>query len=95
MIGFRDSIIKWKGKFFFVKLTELGDWAAGMRWRESVKMTDHIPAVTEYDEGSVGRISSLMLDVRDLQEPLLYAAALSPMPIERAGPLMYEGKRRS
>lgn len=52
-----------------------------MRWRESVKMTNHIPAVTEYDEGSVGRISSLMLDVRELQEPLLYVTALSPMPI--------------
>lgn len=42
----------------------------------------------------MGRISSLMLDVRELQEPLLYAAALSPIPSERAGPLMYEGKRR-
>lgn len=65
-----------------------------MRWRESVKMTDHILAATEYDEGSVGRISSLMLDVRELQEPVLYAVALRPMQIERAGHLTYEGKRR-
>lgn len=56
-------------------------------------MTDHILAVTEYDEGSVERISSLILDVRQLQEPLLYAASLSQMPIERAA-LMYEENRR-
>lgn len=66
-----------------------------MRWRrELVKMTDHILATTEYDKGSVGRISSLMLDVWELQEPLLYAAALSLMPIKRARPLMYERKHR-
>lgn len=94
MIGFRDSIKRWKGKFFFVKLTELGDWAAGMRWRESTKMTDHKPAATEYDEGSIGRISSLMLDIRKLKEPVLHAAALSPMPIERAGQLMDKGQCR-
>lgn len=62
--------------------------------RESVKMTDHIPAATEYNEGSVRRISSLMLDVRNLQEPLLYATALNPMPIEHAGQLMYARNRR-
>lgn len=77
-----------------MKSTELGEWAAGIGWRESVKTTDHIPAVTEYEEGSVRRISSLMLDVRDLQEPLLYVTALSPMPIERTGKLMYTRKRR-
>lgn len=66
MVGFRDSIKWWKRKFFFVMCEGLGKWTAGMRWRESVKMTDHIPAATEYDEGSVGRISSLMLDVREL-----------------------------
>lgn len=60
----------------------------------SVKMTDYISAAREYDEGSVGRISNLMLDVRELQEPLLYGTALSPMPIKRAGPLMYGEKRR-
>lgn len=49
---------------------------------------------TEYDEVSVGRISSLMLDVRELQEPVLYAAALSLMPIEWARHLIYKGKRR-
>lgn len=58
LIGFRDSIKKWKMKYFFVKAVELGDWAGGMRWRESVKITNHIPAEIEYDEGSVGRISS-------------------------------------
>lgn len=57
-------------------------------------MTDHIPAVRKYDGRSVGRISSLMLDVRELQETLLYAAALSPMEIEQAGPLMYGGKHK-
>lgn len=85
MVRFWDLIKGWKGKFFSVKSEDLGKWAVGMRWRESVKITDHIPAATEYNEGSVGRISSLMLDVRELQEPLLYVAALSPMPIERAG----------
>lgn len=57
-------------------------------------MTDHFPVVTEYDERNVERISSLMLDVRELQEPLLYAAVLSLMSIEQAGPPVYEGKRR-
>lgn len=61
----------------------MGDWAKGMRWQESVKMTDHIPATREHDEGSVGRIGSLMVNVRELQEPVLYAAALSPKPVER------------
>lgn len=64
-------------KILFVKVAELGDWAEKMRWRESVKMTDHIPATREYDEGSVERIGSLMLNVRELQDPVLYAAALS------------------
>lgn len=62
--------------------------------RESVKMSDHISAAREYNGGHVEKISSLMLDVRGLQESLLYVAALSPIPIERAGPLMYGGKRR-
>lgn len=44
--------------------------------------------------GECKRINSLMLNVRELQEPLLYAATLSPMLIERAGPLIYGGKRR-
>lgn len=57
-------------------------------------MIDHIPAEKEYDGVSVGRISSLMLDGQELHEPLLYTATLSSMPIERAGPLIYEGKRR-
>lgn len=66
MIGFWDSIKKWKEKFFLVKLTKLRDWTAEMRWRESVKMTDHILATRKYNGKSVGRISSLMLDVREL-----------------------------
>lgn len=57
-------------------------------------MTDHNPAAMEYNEGSVGRISNLMLDVQELQEPLLYASALRPMPIEWARQLMYAGKHR-
>lgn len=65
-----------------MKVTKLGDWVEGMRRQESVKMTYHIPSAREYDGGSVEKISSLMLDVRELQEPLLYVAALSPMPIE-------------
>lgn len=93
MVRFQNSIKGWKGKFFFVKSAGLGEWAAGMRWRESVKMADHIPAVTEYDDGSVRRISSLMLDVRELQESVLYASTLSLVPIEQAGQLMYQGKR--
>lgn len=51
-------------------------------------------SVREYDEGSVRRIGSLMLNVRELEESMLYAAALSPMPMERAGHLKYGGKRR-
>lgn len=93
MVGFRNSIKGWKGKCFFVKSAGLEEWAVGMRWRESIKMIDHIPTATEYDEGSVRRISSLMLDVWELQESVLYAAALSPAPIEQAGQ-MYQGKRR-
>lgn len=65
-----------------------------MRWLESVKMTDHIPATGEYDEGSVGRVGSLMLNMRELQEPVLYAAALSLKPVERAGLLTCKGKCR-
>lgn len=71
---------------------ELGEWAVGMKWLESGKIADHIPTEKEYDMGSIGRISNLMLDVRELQEPLLCAAALSLMSAERAGPLMYEEK---
>lgn len=40
-----------KGKFFFVKSVELGEWTAGIGWWESVKTTDHIPTMTNYDEG--------------------------------------------
>lgn len=65
-----------------------------MRWWESVKMTDYIPATEEYDGGSVGRVGSLMLNVQELQEPVLYAAALSPKPIEQVGQLTFRGKRR-
>lgn len=57
-------------------------------------MTDHIPASKEYDVGSVERIRSLVLNVRELQEPVLYAAALNLMPVEKAGKLTYGGKRR-
>lgn len=66
LIGFWNSIKKWKGKFFFIKVSELGDWTERMRRRESVKMTDHILAMKEYDKGSVGRIRSLMLNLREL-----------------------------
>lgn len=86
--------MEWEVLFFFVKVRELGEWAEGMRWRESVKKRDHIPAAREYGRGSVGRISSLTMNVQELQEPLLYATTLSPMSLERAGPLMYGGKRR-
>lgn len=65
-----------------------------MKWRKSVKIFDHSPAEKEYDRGSIGRISNLILDVRELHKPLLYAATLSPMSAKRTGPLMYEGKRR-
>lgn len=65
-----------------------------MRWKESMKVTDHIPSTGEYDAGSVGRIRSLVLNVRDLQEPVLYAAALSPMLVEKAAELINGGKRR-
>lgn len=44
LVRFRDLIKGWKGKFFFVKSEGLGEWVAGMRWREPVKMADHIPA---------------------------------------------------
>lgn len=74
--------------------TGLGEWAAGMRWSELIKMTYHKPATTEYEEGSVGRFNSLMLDVRELQEPVLYAAAMSPIPIEWVGQLTYQRQRR-
>lgn len=94
MVGFQNSTKGWKGKFFFVKSAGLGEWAAGMRWRESVKMADHIPVVTEYNDGSVRRISILVLDVRELQESVLYASALSLVPIEQAGQLMYQEKCR-
>lgn len=57
-------------------------------------MTDHIPTTREYDEGSKEMISILIMNVQELQEPPMYAAALSPMSLERAGPLMYGGKRR-
>lgn len=83
-----------EGEVLFHKCVEIRGLGGGMRWRESVKMIDHIPTAREYDRGRVGRISSLMLNVQELQELLLYTAALSPMPIERAGPLMYGGKRR-
>lgn len=54
-----------------------------------MKVTDHIPATGEYEEGSVRRVGSLVLNVRELQEPVLYAAALSPKPVEKAGELMW------
>lgn len=66
LVGFWDSIKRWKEKFFFVKVSELGEWVERMRWRNEVKVTDHIPATWEYDGGSVGRVGSLMLNVRDL-----------------------------
>lgn len=79
-----------EGEVLLCKVSNLGDWEEGMRWCESVKMTDHIPTEREYDGGSVGRINSLMLNVQELQEPLLYATALSPVLMS----LMYGGKRR-
>lgn len=47
----------------FMKVSELGEWAEGMRWRQPVKVTDHIPSTGEYDTGSVGRIGSFVLNV--------------------------------
>lgn len=94
LVGFRESIKKWKEKFIFVKVSELGELAKGMRWREPVKMTDHIPSTWEYDAGSMGRNGSLVLNVRNLQEPVLYAASLSPMPVEKARELTDRGKCR-
>lgn len=91
---FRDSIKRWTEKLFFVKVSELGKYTERMRRRESVKLTDHIPATREYDKRSVERIGSLMLNVRELQEPVLYTTALSPMPVEKVGQLIYGGKRR-
>lgn len=92
LVGFPESIKGWKEKFFFVKTTLIGEVGASMRWRGSTKVTDHKPAASEYDEGSIGRVSSLMLDIRDLKEPVLQAAALSPFPIERAGQLTDKGQ---
>lgn len=31
LVGFRDSIKNWKKKFFFVKISELREWAERMR----------------------------------------------------------------
>lgn len=65
-----------------------------MRWREPVKVTDHIPSIEKYDTGSMGRIGSLVLNVRDLQEPVLNGAVLSPMLVKKAGELIDGEKHR-
>lgn len=65
-----------------------------MRWRDPVKVTDPIPTTGDYDEGSMGRLGSLVLNVWEFQEPVLYAVALSSKPIEKAGELMSQGQRR-
>lgn len=59
-----------------------------------MKITDHIPTARVYDEGSVGRIGSLMLNVQELQEPVFYAVSLSPMSAEKVRELINGGKRR-
>lgn len=58
------------------------------------KMIRELAFPLKLECGNPGRISSLMLDVQELQEPVLYTAALTPMPIERARHLSYQGKRR-
>lgn len=55
-------------------------------------MIDHKPASNEYDERSIGRVSSLMLDIRDLKMPVLQVAALSQIPIGQEGQLKDKGQ---
>lgn len=59
LVGFPESIKHWKEKFFFVRSTLKGEVGASMTWRGMTKVTDHKPAASEYDEGSIGRVSSL------------------------------------
>lgn len=55
-------------------------------------MTDHKPTASEYDERRIGRVNSLMFDIRDLKVPVLQVAALSPFPIELVGQLKDKGQ---